>query len=161
MRPISFHRAMSLRFHARVGWKPLIRATAAIATVAIAGALASGCSASIGKNLCDLNIQNPHQSSGSPRYMDAKITFTCNAVVTNATVKIKMQKRTASGTWVDVPNSTNTLSKNTIQKGQKITLMTGGSLLCSAGTYLAVGAERAHLRASPMTNHGRLATRLP
>lgn len=83
---------------------------------------------------------NPHQSAGSPRYMDAKLRWTCDGPVTNTSVSIKMQRRTASGGWVDVPNSLNTYKRSKVlPAGERVTLMTGGNLVCTPGTYRTGG----------------------
>lgn len=112
---------------------------ASLSLLVLATSLLSGCALAVGGTTCDMNVQNPHQSSGSPRYMDAKLTFTCNGAVKNAYLSIKMQKRLGNGAWVDVPNSQNSLGPFELGAGTTRELMTGGNLLCADGTYRAAG----------------------
>jgi hypothetical protein len=118
------------------------RITVILTAVVLATATLTSCSVNIGKTHCNLNVQNPHQSNGSPRYMDAKLTFSCDGLVRDALVKIKLQKQSGSGQWVDVPRSTNTDSRSQLDAGRVVKLMTAGNLLCSVGTYRALGWGR-------------------
>ncbi len=98
----------------------------------------TGCAAAVGAASCDINVQNPHQSSGSPRYMDAKATITCSATVTNVSATIKLQKKNGSS-WVDVAGSEGTNTKSSLAANAKLVVMTGGNLRCVNGTYRAAG----------------------
>lgn len=75
--------------------------------------------------------------------MDSKLTFSCDGAVTNATISIKMQKRTASGTWVDVPNSLNSSGPFKLAANTTAKIMTGGNLLCVVGTFRTAGKGKA------------------
>lgn len=111
----------------------------AVAVVMMLGIGAfSGCAMALGNTRCNLNVQNPHQSRGTPRYMDSKLTFTCDRVVHAVSITIKMQRR-AGGSWIEVPNSSRTISIDNLLANTPLKVMTGGNLLCTVGTFRTAG----------------------
>lgn len=123
----------SLRHQTRIG--------AALASISLAAAALTGCSATLGLGdylQCEMNVQNPHQSKGSPQYMDSKMSFLCNGPVNQVNLAIKMEKYVGSQ-WVLVPTSPATRFVGSNPSRTVIKIQTGGNLPCVNGTYRTVG----------------------
>lgn len=102
----------------------------------------TGCVEAFGGGQCDINIQNPHQSHGTPTAMDAKATIRCTVVVTAVSVTIKMQRKSSSGVWADVPGTINTRETASLAANSNF-VVTTRPRGCVAGTYRAAGRGNA------------------
>lgn len=110
-----------------------IVALALASTVALSGAL-TGCTALPGVS-CNFTVENPHRSSGSSAYMDAKARVTCTGTVQSLTGEIKMEKLSGT-TWSTVSWTPNSRTITNPVPGTQYTIQTGNKL-CSSGTYRA------------------------
>lgn len=109
-------------------------ASLAIASVLVLPGVLSGCAALPGVS-CNFTVDNPHQSSGSSAYMDAKARVTCTGVVQSLTGEIKME-RLLGTTWSTVSGTPNSRTITNPVVGAQYTIQTGNKL-CAAGTYRA------------------------
>ena len=74
--------------------------------------------------------------------MDSKLTFQCDGAVHAVSVTVKMQ-RNVGGSWIEVPNSSRTISIDNLPANTPLKVMTGGNLLCTVGTFRTAGKGRA------------------
>lgn len=122
---------------------------AAFAILFTASAMAlTGCSASVGNVRCDFtSVQNPHESHGSPGWMEGKATLKCTGAIDSASATIKMQKL-SGGSWVDVSGTSYTRNIAPVKANTSYTIMTADKR-CANGTYRIAVKGKGTLKGYP------------
>ncbi len=95
----------------------------------------TGCVANVLGTSCNFQVNNPHQSSGKPKYMDAKATLVCDGQVENLSGTIKLQQY-VGGKWKDSPGTQRTQTFPRANANQKLTVQTADKL-CTNGKFRA------------------------
>jgi hypothetical protein len=100
---------------------------------------------------CDINVQNVHQSKGTPRSMDAKATMSCSTTVTNAVLNMKIEQKSGNSWMVIETNSGYTDQKNphigSLAAYETVTRQVEHE--CRNGTYRAAARGSAVLNGVP------------
>lgn len=127
-----------------------LRRAVAIAAVAIlVGATNTACTMPLpeGTGKCDFSVDNPHESTTKPGYIDGKSKVKCTIyaghTVSTLSITTKLQKLT-SGTWTDVAGSSNTIVRSTVKTGVTYTGVSG-FITCRKGTFRTAGRGSAYL----------------
>jgi hypothetical protein len=130
---------------------------AGVGTVAAVVAVGlSGCSASLGGVRCDFTVNHPHESKGSPGWMEGKARLRCTGAIDSAEGVVKMQ-RYSQGKWRDVSGTWFSRTITPVKPNTTYTIMTADKL-CSDGTYRVAakgsGVLKGHRRASIAWQYG-------
>jgi hypothetical protein len=112
-----------------------LKVVAAGAVVAILTAGRSGCVANLEGVSCNFKVNNPHESNGTPGYIDAKATVSCDGEVDWLSGTVKLQ-RLIGPKWVDVPKTLKSRSVPNPRPNKPITIQTA-DFKCKKGIFRA------------------------